>query len=295
MVTQDYYATLGLSPASEDVVIRAAYLALVRRYHPDGNPSAAAAARTRAVNAAYAVLGDPERRAEYDQARAADSWAEAPPRRRGTPTGLFAAAAVALLVLLLPLAIWLPPSIPEPLAGQPGAAAAADPNLAAAVPVQTSRMTDGPFATPDAAEDRPTSAPREIDRPRPKPKPAPLPQPTIRAAAAPAVPKVKAAKAVAPLATEATPSFSCSIARTSGEIAVCGSARLATLDRHQALLYNQSWGLADEAKRAQLLSSRERFIARRDSCRSDACARGAYLDLMREVSDIMTGASQQLR
>ena len=100
-MTPDYYAALGLSPTSEDVVIRAAYKALMRRYHPDGNPSADAAARTRAINAAYAVLGDPDRRAEYDQSRAAGSWVEIPARPlSGLPSGLFAAAAM-LLVLVV--------------------------------------------------------------------------------------------------------------------------------------------------------------------------------------------------
>ena len=49
IMTPDYYAILGVSPASEDVVIRAAYLALMRRYHPDRNASAEAAERARAI------------------------------------------------------------------------------------------------------------------------------------------------------------------------------------------------------------------------------------------------------
>lgn len=31
----DYYAILGVVPSAEDVVIRAAWKALVQRYHPD--------------------------------------------------------------------------------------------------------------------------------------------------------------------------------------------------------------------------------------------------------------------
>ena len=63
---KDHYAILGVTPASEDVVIRAAYHALMRRYHPDADPSAEAAERSRAINEAYAVLRDPEKRARYD-------------------------------------------------------------------------------------------------------------------------------------------------------------------------------------------------------------------------------------
>lgn len=66
IVSEDHYAALGLSPNCEDVVIRAAYLALMRRYHPDCNPSAAAAARARTITAAYEVLGNAAQRECYD-------------------------------------------------------------------------------------------------------------------------------------------------------------------------------------------------------------------------------------
>ena len=68
-MTADYYATLGVAPTSEDVVIRAAYVALMRRYHPDANSSPTAAERAKAITVAYAVLNDPERRNDYDRAR----------------------------------------------------------------------------------------------------------------------------------------------------------------------------------------------------------------------------------
>ncbi len=48
-------------------MIQAAYRALMRRYHPDADPSVEAAERAQAVNAAYAVLGDPDKRARYDR------------------------------------------------------------------------------------------------------------------------------------------------------------------------------------------------------------------------------------
>ena len=47
-------------------MIRAAYRALMRRYHPDADPGAEAAERAREINEAYRVLSEPERRASYD-------------------------------------------------------------------------------------------------------------------------------------------------------------------------------------------------------------------------------------
>jgi len=68
----DHYRTLGVAPQAEEAVIRAAYLALMRTYHPDGAASEgdrdAAESRTKEINAAYAILGDPKRRAAYDLA-----------------------------------------------------------------------------------------------------------------------------------------------------------------------------------------------------------------------------------
>ena len=65
-VKKDHYSVLGVTPASEDVVIRAAYHALMRRYHPDADPTQEGAELSRAINEAYAVLRDPAKRARYD-------------------------------------------------------------------------------------------------------------------------------------------------------------------------------------------------------------------------------------
>lgn len=69
----DYYAVLGVAPDSEDIVIQAAYRALMRRYHPDKNPSKEAQRKTVEINAAYAVLGDPIQRADYNTRRNAEA------------------------------------------------------------------------------------------------------------------------------------------------------------------------------------------------------------------------------
>ena len=69
----DLYAVLGVSADAEPAVVRAAYIALVRQYHPDGKDDGEARARaeqrTKAINAAFSVLGDPDQRAAYDARR----------------------------------------------------------------------------------------------------------------------------------------------------------------------------------------------------------------------------------
>ena len=65
---KDYYANLGVVPTAEDVVIRAAYKALVQRYHPDrySGDQAEANAKMAEINEAYGVLSDPIMRKQYD-------------------------------------------------------------------------------------------------------------------------------------------------------------------------------------------------------------------------------------
>jgi hypothetical protein len=75
----DHYRTLGVDPSSEDVVIQAAYRALMRRYHPDTNSNPEAIGRSQTINAAYAILSDPERRSAYDRTRAARGGASGTP------------------------------------------------------------------------------------------------------------------------------------------------------------------------------------------------------------------------
>lgn len=66
----DYYKVLGVSPSASDKEITKAYRKLARELHPDANPSdAEAGERFKEVSAAYDVLGDGERRAQYDQVR----------------------------------------------------------------------------------------------------------------------------------------------------------------------------------------------------------------------------------
>jgi curved DNA-binding protein CbpA len=59
------YEVLGVERTASDTEIRRAYVALARRFHPDTNPGGEE--RMRAVNEAWAVLGDRVRRAEFDR------------------------------------------------------------------------------------------------------------------------------------------------------------------------------------------------------------------------------------
>lgn len=64
-IERDAYAVLQVVRSADDDVIRAAYHALARRYHPDGLfPDAA---RMAAINGAYDRLRTPEARRRYDE------------------------------------------------------------------------------------------------------------------------------------------------------------------------------------------------------------------------------------
>jgi curved DNA-binding protein CbpA len=65
----DFYTVLGVLPTSDDEVIRAAYRALMLKYHPDTNQTPEATARAASINEAFAILGDRQRRAAYDDQR----------------------------------------------------------------------------------------------------------------------------------------------------------------------------------------------------------------------------------
>lgn len=70
MEFKDYYQVLGVAPDADEKAIKAAYRRLARKYHPDVSKEAGAEEKFKAVNEANEVLGNKERRAEYDQLRA---------------------------------------------------------------------------------------------------------------------------------------------------------------------------------------------------------------------------------
>jgi molecular chaperone DnaJ len=63
----DYYATLGVEKKATPEEIKKAYRKLARQYHPDRNPGdKQAEARFKEISQAHDVLGDPEKRKQYD-------------------------------------------------------------------------------------------------------------------------------------------------------------------------------------------------------------------------------------
>lgn len=64
--TKDYYGVLGVTSEADAVVIRAAYKALMTKYHPDRNPSPEALKISKSLTEAISILGDEVRRLDYD-------------------------------------------------------------------------------------------------------------------------------------------------------------------------------------------------------------------------------------
>ena len=67
---KDYYAVLGVPSSATAKELSRAYKKLAKEHHPDINPgNKVAEDRFKEVNAAYDVLGDAEKRTEYDEVR----------------------------------------------------------------------------------------------------------------------------------------------------------------------------------------------------------------------------------
>src|ERR1700722_9036207 len=63
----DYYKTLGVDKKASADDIKKAYRKLARKYHPDRNPDdKQAEERFKEISQAHDVLGDPEKRKQYD-------------------------------------------------------------------------------------------------------------------------------------------------------------------------------------------------------------------------------------
>jgi molecular chaperone DnaJ len=65
---RDLYGVLGVDRKASPEEIKKAYRKLARRYHPDTNPDdKQAEERFKEISAAYDVLGDPDKRKQYDR------------------------------------------------------------------------------------------------------------------------------------------------------------------------------------------------------------------------------------
>ena len=69
MAVQDHYKVLGVERKATQDEIKKAYRKLARTYHPDKNPGdAKAEERFKQISQAHDILGDPDKRKEYDRA-----------------------------------------------------------------------------------------------------------------------------------------------------------------------------------------------------------------------------------
>ncbi len=73
----DLYSALGVSKTASADEIKKAYRKLALQYHPDKNPGDKACEdKFKEISAAYAVLGDEEKKRQYDMYGSADAYAQ---------------------------------------------------------------------------------------------------------------------------------------------------------------------------------------------------------------------------
>ena len=144
----------------------------------------------------------------------------------------------------------------------------------------TAPQTQLAQAEDDSADEEPAER-RAEEREREEPAPAPQrrPEPVARPVPAPAPVRTAVAR----------PSFNCAAARTRSERMVCGNGSLAASDRAMSSLYYSALANADSRQRAAIRRTRDRFLAYRERCGSEACIAEAYQGRMMEIRDIMAG------
>ncbi|MFS8907836.1 J domain-containing protein, partial [Synechococcus sp. OH2] len=92
-----HYEVLGVSVLATAAEIKSAYRRLVKYHHPDSllaKKDRAAAERIRQINAAYAVLKDPQARREYDR-QLRSNYAPPRPQPTGSPSETVSQEAIA--------------------------------------------------------------------------------------------------------------------------------------------------------------------------------------------------------
>ena len=182
----------------------------------------------------------------------------------------------------------------QPLGSPPEAApetelAEADPNEIAPVVETPEARRTAPVVAPPPPPVR-AAPPPEPRRTAPAPRPAPAPRMAerqTRPVEAPAPRRAEAPEPALRAGTSYNPSFNCRSARTRGERMVCASRELAAKDRAMSSLFYSALSGANPQVRAELRRTRDRFLAYRDRCGSEACVAEAYDGRMREIRDII--------
>ena len=65
--SKSYYDVLGVSKDADEKEIKSAFRKLAKQYHPDINKEPGAEAKFKEIGEAYSVLGDEQKRKQYDQ------------------------------------------------------------------------------------------------------------------------------------------------------------------------------------------------------------------------------------
>ncbi|MCQ0986579.1 DnaJ C-terminal domain-containing protein [Jiella marina] len=82
---RDPYSVLGVAKSASEKEIKSAFRKLAKKYHPDANSNdSTAAARFNEANQAYEILGDKEKRAQFDRG---EIDADGKPKFQGFPGG----------------------------------------------------------------------------------------------------------------------------------------------------------------------------------------------------------------
>lgn len=94
-MASDWYEILQVSPNAEPEVVRAAYERLSEKHRPEAGSPPGAAERQQLLDEAFAIVGDPARRAEYDLMRGrATATAVAQPAPTPSPVPTTAASRI---------------------------------------------------------------------------------------------------------------------------------------------------------------------------------------------------------